>query len=200
MSGQPDKMAEKKCAAQFFSFFRLFLSFYTWFFSLMFIFRRWKKINLWNTAHNRYTNINNSKNTLKLPLQRTWIKEAKNIWIVSNWDLPLEVQIFNFCSHDCNLSLFFILCVYLFMVSNPTDCKLDIIMSPVFILRQYVLLFFLSSLIYAFLVCHMTRTVNMWCTSANKYLLRICHIGAVFALVWVDCILCGSVCYFVHYL
>ena len=27
------------------------LSFYTWFFSLILIFRRWKKINLWNTAH-----------------------------------------------------------------------------------------------------------------------------------------------------
>ena len=131
MSGQPDKMAEKKCAAQFFSFFRLFLSFYTRFFSLMFIFRTWKKINLRNTAHNRYTNINNSKNTLKLQLQRTCIKEAKNIWIVGNWDLPLEVQIVNFCSHDHNPSLFFIFCAYLFMVSNPTDSKLDIIMSAV---------------------------------------------------------------------
>ena len=63
-------------------------------------------------------------------------------------------------------------------------------------LRQHVLLFLLfllSSLIYAFLVCHMTRTVDMWCTSANKYLFRICHIGAVFALVWVDCI-CVGVC------
>ena len=160
----------------------------------MFIFRTWKKINLWNTAHNRYTTINNSKHTLKLQLQRTWIKEAKNIWIVGNWDLPLEVQIFNFCSHDRNPSLFFIFCAYLFMVSNPTDS------SWILLCQQSVLLFFLSSLIYAFLVCHMTRTVDMWCRSANKCLLRMCHIGAVFALVWVDCILRGSVCYFVHYL
>ena len=56
-------------------------------------------------------------------------------------------------------------------------------MSAVFILCQYVLPFFLSSLICAFLVCQV----------ANKYLLRICHIGAVFVLVGVDYILCGSV-------
>ena len=62
-------------------------------------------------------------------------------------------------------------------------CKLDFIMSAVFILCQYVLLFFLSSLICAFLVCQV----------ANKCLLRICHIGAVFVLVGVDYILCGSV-------
>ena len=62
-------------------------------------------------------------------------------------------------------------------------CKLDVIMSAVFILCQYVLPFFLSSLICAFLVCQV----------ANKYLLRICHIGAVFVLVGVHYILCGSV-------
>ena len=61
--------------------------------------------------------------------------------------------------------------------------KLDVIMSAVFILCQYVLPFFLSSLICAFLVCQV----------ANKYLLRICHIGAVFVLVGVHYILCGSV-------
>ena len=33
------------------AFLDFLLSFYTWFFSLMFIFRTWKKINLWNTAH-----------------------------------------------------------------------------------------------------------------------------------------------------
>ena len=33
------------------AFLDFFLSFYTWFFSLMFIFRKWKKINLSNTAH-----------------------------------------------------------------------------------------------------------------------------------------------------
>ena len=69
-------------------------------------------------------------------------------------------------------------------------CKLDIIMSAVFKLYQYVLLFILSSLIYAFLVCQV----------ANKHFIRICHNGPVFALVGVDYILCGSVCYFVHYL
>lgn len=31
------------------------------------------------------------------------------------------------------------------------------------------------------------------CQVANKYLLRICHIGAVFVLVGVHYILCGSV-------
>ena len=56
-------------------------------------------------------------------------------------------------------------------------------MSAVFILCQYVLPFFLLSLICAFLVCQV----------ANKYLLRICHIGAVFVLVGVHYILCGSV-------
>lgn len=57
------------------------------------------------------------------------------------------------------------------------------LLSAVFKLCQYVLLIFLSSLIYAFLVCQV----------ANKHFLRICHIGAVFALVGVDYILCGSV-------
>ena len=139
----------KNVLHNFLAFLDFLLSFYTWFFSLMFIFRTWKKINLWNTAHNRYTNINNSKNTLKLQLQRTWIKEAKNIWIVGNWDLPLEVQIFNFCSHDRNPSLFFIFCAYLFMVSNPTDSKLDIIMSAVsFAIFPFVVNLCISSVPY----------------------------------------------------
>ena len=187
-------MAGKKCAAQFFSFFRLFLSFYTWFFSLMFIFRTWKKINLWNTAHNRYTNINNSKHTLKLQLQRTWIKEAKNIWIVGNWIYPWRYRSSTFVVMTAIL--------HYFSSSVLIYSWYQIPRTPSWILlcQQSVLLFFLLSLIYAFLVCHMTRTVDMWCTSANKYLLRISHFDAVFALVWVDCILCGSVCYFVHYL
>ena len=33
------------------AFLDFFLSFYAWFFSLVFVFRRWKKIHLWNTAH-----------------------------------------------------------------------------------------------------------------------------------------------------
>ena len=51
LSGHNDKMAEKKALHKFIAFLDFFLSLYTWSFSLMFIFRRWKKINLWNTAH-----------------------------------------------------------------------------------------------------------------------------------------------------
>ena len=129
---------EKMCCTIFLSIFRLFLSFYTWFFSLKCSFSEDGKRLVYEIQHTIDTLILIIQKTLtlKLQLQRTWIKEVKNIWIVGNWDLPLEVQIFNFCSHDCNLSLFFIFCAYLFMVSNPTDCKLDIIMSAVLILCQ----------------------------------------------------------------
>ena len=41
----------KHALHKFLAFLDFLLSFYTWFFSLMFIFRTWKKINLWNTAH-----------------------------------------------------------------------------------------------------------------------------------------------------
>ena len=41
----------KKALHKFLAILDFFLSFYTWFFFLMFIFRRWKKIYLWNTAH-----------------------------------------------------------------------------------------------------------------------------------------------------
>ena len=41
----------KNALHKFMAFLDFLLSFYTWFFSLMFIFRGWKKINLWNTAH-----------------------------------------------------------------------------------------------------------------------------------------------------
>ena len=41
----------KNVLHKFLAFWDFLLSFYTWFFSLMFIFRTWKKINLWNTAH-----------------------------------------------------------------------------------------------------------------------------------------------------
>ena len=41
----------KKVLHKFIAFLDFLLSFYTWFFSLMLIFRGWKKINLGNTAH-----------------------------------------------------------------------------------------------------------------------------------------------------